>query len=1255
MISSVGILLVFLWLLGLVVLALHRLSPRFGLTPFFIFTGGLCAALNVASLGFFRLTLAGQTLHLAYGSFLLFPILMLALLVVYVINGTLQARAVLVGILLLTSVIGLLNILPFQSLPLPNLAGSDYSPGGLTARELLASAIALAADAVLLFTVYQWVCNLRRKSPSQLAGFLALLCAALGDAILYPAFAAPWAGEIRLRMLAHVAGKTFSILALWPLFAFYLSKVAPVFPDTAATAPRPAFDLFTTRKQLEARAHYHYQLFRTLAQVNKMIAGADNSQALLDKVCQVLVNQLDYPLVWIGLLGGENLVPLPAAKAGPQAAYLKALAAQGDQSEWFEGPVGSALQAGQGAARLDIARSAGEATWKKLALQYGLRSCAAFPMRQAEHRLGVLVVYGKRPFAFNLVEMDLLQELADSLANALINLGTRRQQMVLYSAAETMQDGLIIADMHGAILYANPAVSRLFLRYTESLAGKNIKHVLPDPREREFIEQQYAQLVKDGRIAFEFEHHARSGRLTYFSVNAALVHGLPGLVNYAVVNLRDTTRRRQYERLLLALHQYTNDIVQAHRIEDLLEKIFQASEEILQADASEIYLLAEDGRTVMETYCHNLPEACSSRVSRDFHSLPGDLALKACLPVAVSDVSADPEFGGRLQFLAKYELRALLVLPVLLQSRPIGAFTLYYRQPRVFQEDEIQLGVTLVQTLAIAIQNARLYQAEHRQRQLAEALAQAAIALKDSLDMEKVLEEILNQVMAVIPCRSVSLMLVEGDSARLVRSVDRFQLPGAGASGLGSWLPLTTASLQSMLESRQPLLIADTQVDPVWAHRDTSSWVRSYAGAPLIADEQVIGFLNLNSETPNFFTVETARHLQAFGSYAAAAIQNARMYRQLEFYAAELEQRVGERTTELRAAKEQMERILVSVPDAIFVLDENRRLIQANPAGENLLVLASTNGQDVFSGELFAHLTSGSAPHEKAVVEVGGRAYQALASALPVQGSGVWSVIVFRDVTRFRELDQIKSKFVSDVSHELRTPLTNLSLYNDLLASARTPEARAKYLATLRRETERLTDLIEGLLTISRLEAGRIEVNLQAVDLNRLVSNLTVDRSQLAASRELALCCGPQAALPLVMTDPHLLTQVLSNLLTNAFNYTPPGGSIRVCASCYPGSHLPAGSGGNGRPSPSLPDGCSGWAAIEVRDSGVGIQPEELPQLFTRFFRGAASRETNAPGTGLGLAISKEIMERLGGCITVESAPGQGSAFTLWLRTGDML
>jgi signal transduction histidine kinase len=228
-----------------------------------------------------------------------------------------------------------------------------------------------------------------------------------------------------------------------------------------------------------------------------------------------------------------------------------------------------------------------------------------------------------------------------------------------------------------------------------------------------------------------------------------------------------------------------------------------------------------------------------------------------------------------------------------------------------------------------------------------------------------------------------------------------------------------------------------------------------------------------------------------------------------------------------------------------------------------------------------------------------------------------------------REANQIKTQFVSDVSHELRTPLTNIRLYLELLETGQ--RARfASYLDTLQRETDRLVTLIEDLLTISRIDAGTSAPNPISLDLNRLAQSLVEDRRRLFSARELKLEFKPETPLSSIFADERMLTQVVANLLTNALNYTPPGGRVTI-STCE-----------------SLQEGMD-WVTLTVMDTGLGIRPEDRERIFERFFRGSAAREGGKPGTGLGLAICKEILERHGGRITFNSEPGKGSSFTIWL------
>jgi PAS domain S-box-containing protein len=227
---------------------------------------------------------------------------------------------------------------------------------------------------------------------------------------------------------------------------------------------------------------------------------------------------------------------------------------------------------------------------------------------------------------------------------------------------------------------------------------------------------------------------------------------------------------------------------------------------------------------------------------------------------------------------------------------------------------------------------------------------------------------------------------------------------------------------------------------------------------------------------------------------------------------------------------------------------------------------------------------------------------------------------------RLKELDQLKSKFVSDVSHELRTPVTSLSLYVDLLETGK-PEKHDLYLSRLKQQTARLRTMIDEILDLSRLESERDRGGLAAIDLNSIVEHVVAAQQAAAEEAGLQLTCEVAEQTPLVMGQPDQLNRALTNLVANAIKYTPAGW-VRVQVR-------------------NEADRCR----IDVTDSGIGILPEDVPHLFERFYRGRQVSQSNIPGTGLGLAIVKEIVEAHGGTVEVDSQVGAGSTFRLWLPT----
>lgn len=559
---------------------------------------------------------------------------------------------------------------------------------------------------------------------------------------------------------------------------------------------------------------------------------------------------------------------------------------------------------------------------------------------------------------------------------------------------------------------------------------------------------------------------------------------------------------------------------------------------------------------------------------------------------------------------------------------------------------EYEGAPAIIGTLLDITERRHAEEAEQEQRVLAEALRDTAIVLNSTLDLDQVLKRILDNVGRVVPHDGANVVLVVGDEARVVRCQGYYlESPARDISGLS--LPLVDFYYyREMSRVGEPLMSVDTAKDPHWIELPHAPWIASYLGAPILRQGEVIGFLNLDSRTPNFFTPVHAERLQAFASQVAIALQNARLFQQLEQYNESLEMAVTARTVELQRAMEQLAVTLNSSPDAILLLHRDGTIDRGNPAfyeafgyegtelsREPLIDFVTPADRDLLQAALDNVLEEGGKPRlELHALRKDQTTFDIEVALAPVweEGQVHGAVCTLSDISRLKEVDRMKDAFISNVSHELRTPITSLKLYHDLLL--RNPDRRQIYLERVGREINRLMIIIEDLLRLSRLDRNQVELVREAVDLNTLVRQYVEDRLPLASEKQISLIWEPGPALPLLHADRSLLEQVVSILLGNAFNYTPPGGQIWLSLHRREQEgHL--------------------WVGYRVRDNGLGIPEEEIPHLFERFFRGQAAQATGAAGTGLGLAIAQEIVTRHAGHIDVCSRTGDdsGTAFTVWL------
>jgi signal transduction histidine kinase len=235
------------------------------------------------------------------------------------------------------------------------------------------------------------------------------------------------------------------------------------------------------------------------------------------------------------------------------------------------------------------------------------------------------------------------------------------------------------------------------------------------------------------------------------------------------------------------------------------------------------------------------------------------------------------------------------------------------------------------------------------------------------------------------------------------------------------------------------------------------------------------------------------------------------------------------------------------------------------------------------------------------------------------------------DVTREREADRLKSEFISVVSHELRTPLTSILGYTELLMAREfAPKEQSEFFKTIYDEANHLSQIVEDLLGISRLEAGKIKLNQWVVSMRQLIGEMTAQLSHHLSTRHRMVIDIP-AQLPPAYVDRDKVKQILFNLLINAAKYSPRGGEIALSVrepAALPDDHPP------GR-----------FLLVAVRDQGIGIAPEDQTRIWERFYRVDNTNTRRIGGTGLGLSITRALVELHGGRIWLESDVGKGSTF----------
>ncbi len=369
-----------------------------------------------------------------------------------------------------------------------------------------------------------------------------------------------------------------------------------------------------------------------------------------------------------------------------------------------------------------------------------------------------------------------------------------------------------------------------------------------------------------------------------------------------------------------------------------------------------------------------------------------------------------------------------------------------------------------------------------------------------------------------------------------------------------------------------------------------------------------------------------------------------------------------EQTRVLQSEGKKLEAVLQSMAEGVVVVDPAGNVVLCNRTAQDLFSLHPTQNWrgkplQAFSRhpllqELLREVANRrpSDPPVTREFEAEGKTQRYLAvSAMQVSEDGTTVsgyVLVFHDLTQLKRLESVRADFVANVSHELRTPLTAIKGYAETLLNGafKDPDTAVRFLTIIDRHSERLSRLIDDLLTLSNLELGAVELRRDEVTFTELTNEMFEVVKDKAERGDVTLRQDIPPELPALHGDSDRLQQVLLNLIDNAIKYTPAGGTVTVTARIVPSPKSQV----QGPTEVEIAQE-GGWIELAVADTGCGIPEAEIPRLTQRFYRVDKARSRELGGTGLGLAIVKHIVQAHGGSLQIESQLNQGTTVRLFL------
>ena len=724
---------------------------------------------------------------------------------------------------------------------------------------------------------------------------------------------------------------------------------------------------------------------------------------------------------------------------------------------------------------------------------------------------------------------------------------------------------------------------------------------------------------------------------------------------------RRTTELDDRSKRLALLNQLSGELAASLDIDYIFRLAGQQLTGALDASGVAAILVNQDGQKVVQVEVPASPDPLPI-------GLPSaplfDRLTESRGVFLTDDIEAERDLAPLVKgFFKPRGAQSLLVIPLIAGPTLQGWFMLYSGRQYRYTSSETELARTICNQAAIAIQNARLFaetrrltedlerRVEARTHELSrehhnsQTLLHIITELSTSLDMGLVLNRTLTVLNESVGAEESIIILSQGSVTQY-----RAGLPLSRLQDTTYGIPVERQIARWVIRSHQPAIVTRVQDDKRWEISvESGPSYQSVLAVPLVMGEEVLGALELFHRQAGFFGLEQINLMEATARQIGIALNNAELFNLIR----DQSEHLGSMLREQQIEASRSRAILEAVADGVLVTDAHGQINLFNASAERILELKNNQvtgkSLDQFVG-LFGKTTAewsqtirawsqdpvsykkGSSYAERIELDNGRIAAVNLAPVFWRQ-EFLGTVSIFRDITHEVQVDRMKSEFVANVSHELRTPLTSIKGYVEIMlmgASGEINPQQSHFLKIVKSNTERLGVLVNDLLDVSRIEAGRLTLNLHPLDLQEIAKDVISDiqRRSKEENRPMTFTLEIPKGLPFALGDAERVRQVLGNLVSNGYNYTPDNGCVKIVITEVDQA-----------------------IQVDVKDNGIGITPSEQHRIFERFYRGEDPLVLASAGFGLGLAIARNLVEMHKGRMWFSSSGvrGEGSTFSFTL------